>query len=305
MFGTVGQGSHSHGRVTIARMKTLWEAVSDARDKGIAIGHFNVSDSNQIKAIALAAQETGQPVIVGLSEGEREYFPLSHARAIVDRYRDAGIPLFLNADHTYTIENVQAAIDAGVDSVVVDGAKLPFEQNVAYAQAAVAYARASGRDVIIEGELGYIGQSSKVLDALPEGAAVTEELMTKPDEARAFMEETQADMLAPAVGNVHGMLKGGDPKLSIARIQEIAQATGKPLVLHGGSGNADEEFRQAIKAGVAIVHINTELRLAYRHGLEASLAGHPDETTPYKFISPAVEKMKSFLVGKIRLFSGQ
>jgi fructose-bisphosphate aldolase, class II len=289
----------------MAGMKTLREAVSEAREKGIAIGHFNISDSNQIKAIAEAAQETGMPVIVGLSEGERDYFPLTHARVLVNEYQKAGLPLYLNADHTYTIENVRAAIDAGVDSVVVDGAKLPFEENVAYAKAAVAYARANGRDVIIEGELGYIGSSSKVLDALPEGAAVTEELMTKPEEAARFLAETGADMLAPAVGNVHGIVKGGDPKLSIARISEIAAAAGKPIVLHGGSGNANEEFTNAIKAGVAIIHINTELRLAYREGLMQSLAAHPDETTPYKFVSPAVEHMKAFLVAKIRLFAGQ
>lgn len=285
-------------------MKTLREAVSEAREQGIAIGHFNISDSNQIKAIADACAETRMPIIVGLSEGEREYFPLTHARAIVTEYQKAGLPLYLNADHTYTIENVRAAIDAGVDSVVVDGAKLPFEENVAYAKSAVEYARASGRDVIIEGELGYIGSSSKILDALPEGAQVTEELMTKSDEAQRFMIETGADMLAPAVGNVHGMVKGGDPKLSISRISEIYAAVGKPLVLHGGSGNANDEFTNAIKSGVTIIHINTELRLAYREGLSQSLAAHPDETTPYKFVSPAVEHMKSFLVGKIRLFSG-
>ncbi len=286
-------------------MKTLREAVSEAREKGIAIGHFNVSDSNQIKAIALAAQETGQPVIIGLSEGEREYFPLAHARVLVNEYQKAGLPLYLNADHTYSIEKVREAIDAGVDSVVVDGAKLPFAENVNFAKLAVEYAHASGRDVIIEGELGYIGSSSKVLDALPEGAQVTEELMTKPEEAVQFMNETGADMLAPAVGNVHGMVKGGDPKLSISRINEIAQAVGKPLVLHGGSGNANDEFTNGIKNGIAIIHINTELRLAYRDGLVASLKDHPDETTPYKFVSPAVEHMKSFLVAKIRLFSGQ
>ena len=285
-------------------MKSLREAVSEAREKGIAIGHFNISDSNQIKAIALAAEETGQPVIVGLSEGERDYFPLAHARAIVTEYQKAGLPLYLNADHTYSMDKVRAAIDAGVDSVVVDGAKLPFAENVEFAKASVAYARASGRDVIIEGELGYIGSSSKVLDALPEGAQVTEELMTKADEASAFMEQTGADMLAPAVGNVHGMVKGGDPKLSIGRIGELSAAVGKPLVLHGGSGNSNDEFTAAIKNGIAIIHINTELRLAYREGLVQSLANNPDETTPYKFVSPAVDHMKAFLVGKIRLFAG-
>jgi fructose-bisphosphate aldolase class II len=143
------------------------------------------------------------------------------------------------------------------------------------------------------------------LDALPEGAQVTEELMTKVDEAKAFMEQTGADMLAPAVGNVHGMVKGGDPKLSISRIAEISAAVGKPLVLHGGSGNSNEEFINSVKNGIAIIHINTELRLAYREGLVQSLAHNPDETTPYKFVSPAVSHMKDFLVQKIRLFAGQ
>lgn len=285
-------------------MKTLREAVSEAREKGIALGHFNISDSNQIKAIADAAKETGQPVIVGLSEGERDYFPLSHARAIVTEYQRVGLPLYLNADHTYSIEKVRAAIDAGVDSVVVDGAKLPFAENVQFAKAAVEYARASGRDVIIEGELGYIGSSSKVLDALPEGAQVTEELMTKIDEASRFMTETGADMLAPAIGNVHGIIKGLKTQLSAARVTDIYTAVGKPLVLHGGSGNDSEQFTATIKAGIAIVHINTELRIAYREGLAKSLAEHPDETTPYKFVSPAVDHMKEFLVGKIRLFAG-
>lgn len=285
-------------------MKTLREAVSEAREKGIAIGHFNISDSNQLKAIALAAEATSMPAIIGVSEGERDYFPLAHARALVNEYQKAGLPLYLNADHTYSIEKVRAAIDAGVDSVVVDGAKLPYAENVAYAKDAVAYSRACGRDVIIEAELGYIGQSSKVLDKLPEGAQVTEELMTKPDEAVQYMQETGADMLAPAVGNVHGMVKGGDPALSITRIADIYKAVGKPLVLHGGSGNKSEEFTAAIRNGIAIIHINTELRLAYRIGLEESLKANPDETTPYKFVSPAVEKMKTFLEGKIRLFAG-
>ncbi len=286
-------------------MQTLREAALSAREKGIALAHFNISDSNQLKAIAEASRETNMPVIVGLSEGEREYFPIAHGRALVDAYRKDGLPLFLNADHTYSIEKVRAAIDDGVDSVVVDGAKLSSDQNIAFTREAVAYARASGRDVVIEGELGYIGSSSKVLDALPEGAAVTEELMTKAEEAANFLRDTGIDMLAPAVGNVHGIVKGGDPKLSISRIKEIADATGIPLVLHGGSGNLSEEFTAAIEAGIAIIHINTEFRLAYKKGLESSFQANPDEVAPYKFLSPAVSTMKEFLVAKIRLFASQ
>src|SRR4029078_6456781 len=140
-------------------MRTLREAIGEYQAAGKAIGHFNISDSNQLHAIGLAAKEANLPVIIGLSEGEREFFPLSHGRALVDIYRSQGVELFLNADHTYTTEKVQRAISAGVDSVVVDGAKLPFDENLLMQSACVKYARASGRDVVMEGELGYIGTS--------------------------------------------------------------------------------------------------------------------------------------------------
>jgi fructose-bisphosphate aldolase class II len=286
-------------------MKTLRETVSDYHSAGKALGHFNFSDSNQLHAIALAVKETGLPVIVGLSEGEREFFPLSHAKALLDVYRENGLDIYLNADHTYSIEKVQRAIAAGVDSVVVDGAKLPFAENVVYASTAAKYAKAAGRDVLIEGELGYIGTSSKILDSLPEGAAVTEEMMTKPDEIKSFVEQSSVDMVAPAVGNIHGVIKSGQPKLSIDRIKMLAEAAGVPLVLHGGSGSPDEEFVASIKAGIAIIHINTDLRVLYRDELKKTLDTDLDETTPYKFLTPAVDAMKNFVAQKMKLFAMQ
>jgi len=267
-----------------------------------ALGHFNFSDSNQLKAIAEAAKETGLPVVAGLSEGEREFFPLAHARALVDIYRAEGVELFLNADHTYSVEKVERAISAGVDSVVVDGANLPFDENVHLLMAAVQRARVSGCDVIIEGELGYIGTSSKQFDQLPEG--VTEANITSVEDAKKFVEATSIDCFAPAVGNVHGMLKSAaQPRLHPERVKEIADAVGLPIVLHGASGNTPDDIRACIKAGVAIVHINTELRLAYRDALRESLGGV--ETTPYKFLDPVVLKMKDFLAAKMRLFAGK
>lgn len=283
-------------------MQTLREAITEARQQGRAIGHFNFSDSNQLKAIAEAARATGLPVIAGLSEGERSYFHTSLARVMVDVYRAEGVQLFLNADHTYSTEKVQRAIMAGVDSVVVDGAQLDFDGNVSLLSAAVKYARASGRDVVVEGELGYIGTSSKQLDALPEG--VTEANITTVEDAKKLIEATGADCLAPAVGNVHGMLKtAAEPRLHPERVKEIADAVQIPLVLHGASGNTDQDVQACIKAGVAVVHINTELRVLYRDGLRASLAG--DETTPYKFLEPAVAKMQEYIEAKLRLFAGQ
>jgi fructose-bisphosphate aldolase class II len=281
---------------------TLREAIQAAQAHGTAIGHFNVSDSNQLKALAEAAKETGLPIIAGLSEGEREHFPLAHAHALVDQYRAQGVEIFLNADHTYSTEKVQRAIMAGVDSVVVDGAKLDFEGNVSLLSASVKYARAAGRDVVVEGELGYIGVSSKLLDELPEG--VTEANITTVEDAKKFVEATGVDCFAPAIGNIHGMLKSAkEPRLHPDRVKEIADALKIPLVLHGASGNTNEDVLACIKAGIAVVHINTELRVLYRDSLRTALQG--DETTPYKFLEPAVDAMKTYIAGKQRLFAGQ
>lgn len=285
-------------------MKTLRETIELYKKEGRCIGHFNFSDSNQLKAIAEAAKETGLPVIAGLSEGERDFFPLSHARAIIDIYRAQGVEIFLNADHTYSAEKVQQAILDGVDAVVVDGAQLSFADNVVLTTAAVAYARASGRDILIEGELGYIGTSSKVMDTLPEGAAATEEMMTKPEELKDFVTQTNMDLAAPAVGNIHGVIKNGQPKLSIDRIKMLSVAAGVPLVLHGGSGSGDDEFVAAIKAGIVIIHINTELRVLYRNSLQKTLTDNQNEVAPYKFLTPSVVAMKEYLAGRMRLFAG-
>ncbi len=282
---------------------TLRETIEQFSKEGKCIGHFNFSDSNQLKAIAEAAKETGLPVIAGLSEGERDYFPLSHARAIIDIYRAQGVEIFLNADHTYTLEKVERAISAGVDSVVVDGAKLPFVENSQLLKASVARARASGRDVLVEGELGYIGTSSQVMDTLPEGAAASEEMMTKPEELAQLVQESGIDLAAPAVGNIHGVVKSGQPKLSIDRIKTLAAAAGVSLVLHGGSGSSDEEFVESVKAGMVIIHINTDLRTLYRDELAKSIAANPNEAAPYKILTPVVDSMKQYVASRMKLFA--
>ena len=285
-------------------MQSLREAIGEYKSTGKAIGHFNFSDSNQLKAIIDASKESGLPVIAGLSEGEREYFPLMQARALIELYQNQGVQIYLNADHTYSVEKVQRAVAAGCDSVIIDGAKLPFEENAHLAATCVKYARASGRDVIIEGELGYIGQSSKILTELPPDAALTPEMMTSVEDAKRFVAETGVDCFAPAVGNIHGMVGvAKDPALNYARVKEISTALpNTPLVLHGASGNTESDISLCIKAGISVVHINTELRVLYRDSLRESLKG--DETTPYKFLTPSVDAMKVFLMGKMRLFAG-
>lgn len=283
----------------------LHNYIKEASAKHTAIGHFNVSTIDGVWAVVDAAKELDLPVIIGVSEGERDYIGTKEIVAIVKSIRDNNKqPIFLNADHTYSFERVKEAIDAGFDSVIFDGAQLSFEENVKVTKKCVEYARKSGREILIEGELGFIGTSSKILDAIPDGAVVGDDNMTKPEIAAKFVKETGIDLLAPAVGNIHGVVRGGDPALNIERVREISGAIGIPLVLHGASGNSAEDIRGAIAAGVAIVHVNTELRIAYRSGLLKAFSEQPDEIAPYKYLKSAKLAMQKVVVDKLKIIAG-
>ena len=286
-------------------MKTLRECIKEAQEKKVAIGHFNISNLEALWGIFRAAQSLNVPVIIGVSEGERDFVGVKQAGALVKSIREEfQYSIFLNADHTYSFDRVKEAIDAGFDSVIFDGAKLSFEENIKIAKQCVEYARASGREVLVEGELGFIGTSSKILDEVPEGVMLDESSLTNPEKAKEFVLATGVDMLAPAVGNFHGMLRGGvDPKLNIPHVKEISQAVGIPLVLHGGSGNSEDDFKQAIANGVAIVHINTEIRVAYRDAVKKSLQDDPEEVAPYKFLKPSVKAVQDLVTAKLKLFN--
>jgi fructose-bisphosphate aldolase, class II len=290
-------------------VKSLRETILDAENKQIAIGHFNISDSEAMNAIFNVAKKLNVPVIIGVSEGERDFIGIPQVVAIVKKLREEfSFPIYLNADHTYSFLRVKEAIDAGFDAVIFDGAKLSFEENVEVTKKCVDYARKiseeTGRDILVEGELGFIGTSSKILDSVPEGVSLLESSLTNPQKAKEFVEKTGVDLLAPAVGNFHGMLRGGvDPKLNIKRIKEIKEIAGVPLVLHGGSGNSNEDFIEAIKNGVSVVHINTELRKAYREGIKKSLSENPEEVAPYKFMKEGMEAIEEVVERDLKLFN--
>jgi len=288
-------------------MKTLRECIRDASKNQVGLGHFNISNIEGVWAIFRAAQKFKLPVIIGVSEGERDFVGVKQIAAIIKSIREEfDYPIFLNADHTYSFERVKQVVDAGYDAVIIDGAKLSFEENVKMTKQCVDYARKVNPDMIVEGELGYIGTSSKLLDKLPDGVVVEGAGLTSPEQAKQFVEQTGVDLLAPAVGNVHGMLKEThDPRLDIARIGAIRKAAGVPLVLHGGSGTVDEDFVEGIKKGIAIVHINTELRVSFRKALEMSLKNSPDEIAPYKFLAPTVEAMEKTASERLKLFNLQ
>jgi fructose-bisphosphate aldolase class II len=291
-------------------MKSLRDVLNECREKRVALGHFNISDLAGLKAIFAAAQELKLPIMIGVSEGEREFVGVKTAAALVKSLREEfDYPIYLNADHTHSVEKIEEAVRAGFDEVLFDAGKLPFDENVKETKRAVEAAKSINPNVIVEGELGWIGSSSAILENVPEGAQITETMLTTPDEAKQFVEETKVDVLAPAVGNMHGLLasmvKGETHKeLNIVRIAELAGATSAFMTLHGGSGTADEGFVNAVKAGITIVHVNTEIRLAWRRGVEAGLAKDANEVTPYKILTPAVEKVGEVVKNRLKLFSG-
>ncbi|MCI0620048.1 class II fructose-bisphosphate aldolase [Candidatus Wolfebacteria bacterium] len=285
-------------------MLTLQEVFRDVGGGKVALGHFNIANIEMFWGVVRAARSLDVPVVIGVSEDERDFIGIAQIGALVASIRAEGTPVFLNADHSYSFERVKEAIDSNVfDSVIFDGAALPYDENLAITKQCIAYAREHAPDILIEAELGFIGKGSTIIDAPPAGAVVTEEQMTKPEEAAAFVGETGVDLFAPAVGNVHGMVKGGEPRLSSERVRSIKEAVGIPLVLHGASGNTDEDIRAVIEAGIAQVHISTELRVAYRDALKQTLIGHPDELAPYRLLKPVVQSVQETVENKLRLFN--
>jgi fructose-bisphosphate aldolase class II len=285
---------------------TLRDVLTRLEKQGAALGHFNVADHVLLKAVVAAAAETKLPVFVGASEGEREFFGARQLAALVKSLRqESEVPIFLNADHTHSLAKAMEAANAGFDAVGVDFSALPFEENVARTKETVQAIKATNSAILAEGEIGNIGTGSEIHET-----AQGDRKLSTPEEARQFVEATGVDILAPAVGNMHGMLMSmvqGKAKkhLDLERIAQIKQAAGIFLTLHGGSGTDDEHFRKAIAAGINIIHINTELRVAWRTSLGGSLARDPNEVVPYKILRPVVDSVKQVVTSRLKLFHGE
>jgi len=282
-------------------MQSLREILQENQKKKVAIGHFNISDIVALHAIFDTARELKYPVLIGVSEGERKMIGVKQAAALVRSLRDEfSYPVFLNADHTESLEHVREAAQAGFDEVMFDGSKLPFEENVKQSKRAVELAKSINPNVVVEAEIGYIGSSSAIIDKRPEASLK----YTEPEEAVRFVKETGIDVLAPAVGNMHGMMRdmisgAAHKRLDIPRIGKIKQAVGTFMTLHGGSGTADEDFVAAIKNGMNIVHVNTEIRIAWRRGVKE----FPNEIAPYKILPGAYKRIAEVVRDRLKLYN--
>jgi len=286
-------------------MQRLREVLEQAQKNKVAVGHFNIGDDNMLMGVFAAARELRVPVMVGVSEGERAFLGVRQVAALVKSLRDEfDFPIYLNADHTHSLAKALEAANAGFDSIVFDLSALPFDENVRQTRDAVQKLKAINPDILVEGEIGDIGTGSEIHATAPD----LTKFRTTPDEAKKFIAATGIDILAPAVGNMHGlvqsMVEGKTKKhLDIERIAAIKKETGSLLTLHGGSGTDDDDFRRAIQAGINVVHINTELRLVWRNSLDASLAQHPAEVVPYKILPAVVEAIKQVALSRLRLFN--
>lgn len=280
----------------------LHELHQKALHEGWAVPHFNFSSLAQLNGIVDAAKKLNAPVLVGTSEGERKHVGLKQAVALVKSFRDEGLHIFLNADHTHSIEAAMAAFDAGYDSIHIDLSKLPFQENVDGTKKVVEYVKSKNPDVEVEAELGYlVTDSSKIYNEVIE---IPEDSYTKVDEAVSFVEQTRIDRFAPAVGNMHGIALN-DKVIRFELIEQLRKALPQDLTftIHGGSGIHDEDIKKMVQMGFNNAHISTELRQAYTLALRKFLNENSEELSPQVYETPARAAAETLAEEKMRLYN--
>lgn len=284
----------------------MHEILKKAQAGHYAVGSFNFSTAEILKAIVAAAQELKSPIIVSTSEGEAGFIGMREAAALVEAWRHATkLPIILNLDHGKSLAAVKEAVGAGYNAVHFDGSGLEYEQNVSRTNEAVKYVRGISRqmdkDIIVEGELGYLRGSSSLHS---EKLEIKPNDLTSPEQALDFIERTGVDSLAVVIGNAHGVFAAGEEKLYLDRLAEINKIVGDKvfLVLHGGSGIGAEDIKKAVETGIVKINVNTELRLAYKKGIDQELKESPQETTPYKILEHSFEEVKKVVTEKIKIF---
>lgn len=241
---------------------TLNEILKDAEEKKYAVGLFNMLNLEMARGIIEAAEEENSPLILGVAEVHFPLIPFEYAAPIMREIAaKAKVPVCLHLDHGTDYKKIMAAIQAGFSSVMYDGSALPYEENIANTREVSKVAHALG--ITVEAELGHVGQGSNESDFN------CEDLYTKPEQVNDFIRRADVDALAVAIGTAHGPYVK-KPVLDIGRLRELYEVSEKPLVLHGGSGLTDEDFRNVIDNGIRKVNICTELCIACRNAYLAS-----------------------------------
>ncbi len=269
-----------------------------AQKEGYGVGAFNFNNLEFLQAIIEAAKELKAPVILQVSEGGIKYMGLSFLEGIArEVLPEVDVPLALHLDHGSSFDVIVSAIRVGFTSVMIDASKKPFDENVRITREVVKVAHAVG--VSVEAELGKIMGTEEHISV-----AESEAVFTDPDEAVRFVELTEVDSLAVAIGTAHGIYKG-EPKLDFDRLSDIRKKVEVPLVLHGASGLPLEDVRKAISLGICKINIDTDLRVAFREKLEEVLIAKRGEIDPRKFLGPAKEAVRSVVMEKIKAFGSE
>lgn len=273
------------------------------RQQHFAVGAFNIDNQETLIAICLAAQKLNAPVLVEVSDGEVKAMGLENVRDLVDNYkREYGIEIYINLDHSPTVEGAKRAIDAGYEFIHIDISQgdhdASDEEIIAKTKEVVDYAAFTG--ALVESEPHYFGGSSNVHNEEINYDEIKKTFST-PEGAKAFIDATGIDTFAAAIGNLHG--KYPVPKiLDIELLQNIRDAIDCQISLHGGSGTPLEYFEQAARVGVSKVNINSDMRYAFRKTLEKVLQENPDEYAIVKLMPEVYGAVQAVVEEKIAAF---
>ncbi len=268
------------------------EWLEKAKREKFAIPALNAGTFETIKGIAEAAAEAKSPVIIESSTGETKWLEGENVTSICRNYaKKLGVPIILNLDHAYTYEDTRPGIAAAYDLIHFDGSKLPYEENVATVKKVVNEAHAIG--ALVEGEVDRIqGEGSEIHEGQTVDQGAIDAGKSNPETSAKFVAETGVDIYASFFGNVHGIFPGYTPQLDLDLLNRIQSAIPNSfLSMHGSSGTPEDQVRAAVAGPVVKVNVNTEIRLAYRKALEASLTQHKD-LAMYKVFPEVVEAVK-------------
>ena len=264
----------------------------NAQEQGYAVPAFNIHNLETLKAVIESAVELRSPVIIAATPGTIKYMGKEYLLHMIEAARKQyEIPISLHLDHHEDISDIKNCIDSGVRSVMIDASHHPFEENIQIVQEVSLYAKQYG--VTVEAELGQ-------LSGIEEDIKVENSIYTDPYQAKEFVERTNIDSLAVAIGTAHGLYKG-EPKLDLQRLINIRKQVNIPLVLHGASGLSDSLVQETIRLGICKVNIATELKIAFGTALRHYLHSHPEENDPRKYFSDAIMAMKRVVADKIKM----
>lgn len=273
------------------------------RSQHFAVGAFNIDNQETLIAVARAAQKLNSPVLVEVSDGEVKAMGLENIRDLVDNYKvEYGVEMYLNLDHSPTVEDCKRAIDEGYEFIHIDISQAnhdaTLEEITAKTKEVVEYARFTG--ALVEAEERYFMGSSNVHTETIDYEEV-KKYNTKPEEAKDFVAQTGIDTVAVQIGNLHGLYPV--PKiLDVELLQQIRNNVDCQISLHGGSGTPLHYFEEAAKIGVSKININSDMRYAFRKTLEKVLADHPDEYAVVKLMPEVYEAVQAVIEEKISAF---